>query len=134
MSESDDVLAANAVFYRVFANADAAGMAELWADSPDSPTVVHPGTSAICGRAEVLESWQMIFEGVSHVNIRFANPDAHLHGDVAIVLCTEIVFGHQLAATNVFRRTGSGWRLLHHHAGPCHTASPVSMKSSTAVH
>ena len=24
-----------------------------------------------------------------------------------------------LAATNVFRRESAGWKLLHHHAGPC---------------
>lgn len=134
MSERDDVLVANADFYRAFANADVDGMAEIWAEEADGPTVVHPGTSAICGRYEVLDSWQMIFAGVSHVNISFADPDAHLYGDMAIVLCTEIVFGHRLAATNVFRHKGNGWRMVHHHAGPCHTPAPVSMKPTTAVH
>lgn len=134
MSERDDVLATNAAFYRAFANADTAAMEAIWADDADAPTVVHPGSGAITGRRDVLESWSSIFEGAGRVNVRFSDPDAHLHGDIAIVLCNEVVHGHGLTATNVFRRTGDGWRLLHHHAGPRQAPARVAMETSRSLH
>ncbi|MEK9660637.1 MAG: nuclear transport factor 2 family protein, partial [Alphaproteobacteria bacterium] len=85
MSERDDVLAANEAFYRAFANADTPGMEGIWAEDLDTLTVVHPGSTAISGRSDVLESWSTIFEGVSRVNIRYSDPSAYLHGDIAIV-------------------------------------------------
>ena len=118
MGERDAVLFANELFYRAFADADLAAMEDIWATGPDTISVVHPGTSPILGRDEVLETWQVIFEGASHVDIGIADTDARVYGDFAIVLFSEIVHGHGLSATNVFCRTPQGWRLVHHQAGP----------------
>jgi ketosteroid isomerase-like protein len=51
--------------------------------------------------------------------------------DVAVVACTENVTeqrGDHLSvsvkiATNIFRKSGGGWRMVHHHASP----APVSV-------
>lgn len=122
MENHAEVLAANAAFYRVFAAADADGMAKIWAVDRDELTVVHPGAVAVSGRAQVLDTWRTIFDDASHVDIRCTGAQAYIHGDMAIVLCTEIVQGHRLAATNVFCRSADGWCLVHHQAGPCHVA------------
>ena len=119
MSERDAVLLANRAFYEAFAAADADRMAQVWATDRDDLTVVHPGSVAIAGRAGVLGSWRSIFDGAGHVDIRHVEAAAYLHGDMAIVLCTEIIQGQGLAATNIFCRTAPGWRMVHHHAGPC---------------
>jgi ketosteroid isomerase-like protein len=126
MGERDEVLFANKEFYRAFAGADADRMAKIWAGDRDDVTVVHPGADAIAGRAGVLESWRTIFEGAGLVDVCCAGANAYIHGDVAIVLCSEIVQGQRLAATNIFRRTTDGWRLVHHHAGPCRSPQQAS--------
>lgn len=118
MDECEAVLAANARFYGVFAAADLAGMAAVWATGRDDVSVVHPGAPAITGRAAVLETWRAIFDGAPALDIVFADAVARVYGDIAIVLCSETVTGHGLTATNIFCRTDDGWRMLHHHAGP----------------
>jgi len=40
-----------------------------------------------------------------------------LYGDVALVLCEEELDGGTLAASNLFIREDSEWRIAHHHAG-----------------
>ena len=40
-----------------------------------------------------------------------------LYGDVALVLCEEELDSGTLAATNLFVREDSEWRIAHHHAG-----------------
>ena len=39
-------------------------------------------------------------------------------GDVAYVVCNELLPGAELCATNVFVREAGLWKLIHHHAGP----------------
>lgn len=134
MGERDEVLFANEAFYEAFARADVAAMDAVWATDRDDVTVVHPGMAPIAGRSGVMATWQAIFEDASHVDIRCANAQAFLHGDVAIVLCTEIVDGHGLSATNVFRRGDPGWRLVHHHAGPCHAPERMGEPKQVVLH
>ena len=50
--------------------------------------------------------------------IRCMDATAHVHGDAAFVVCYENVAESWLIATNVFRRDGDAWRLVHHQAGP----------------
>ena len=39
-------------------------------------------------------------------------------GNVAYVLCRELVVGSPLAATNVFALEDGEWRMIHHHSSP----------------
>ena len=114
-SEHADVLAANAAFYQAFADRDVPAMAALWAS--EAPVAcIHPAWTVLTGRADVLKSWEGILTNPDAPSIEVRDPVVQRHGDVAIVLCREIVQGNPMEATNVFVREGGAWRMTHHHA------------------
>ncbi len=131
MADSDAVLRANDAFYAAFAAADMKAMADIWAHE-EPVAVIHPGTLAVVGREPVLESWREILASAASVDIVCADPQVQLLGDVAVVLCQERIGGHMLAASNTFRRTGGGWFLVLHQAGP--VAADMAPVQSSVVH
>ena len=122
MSDSADVVAANAAFYDAFRTGDVAAMDALWARR--APVVcIHPGWPALFGRERVISSWKAIFDSGAPA-IRCAAAEAHVIGEVAFVICTETLPDGQLVATNVFAREDGAWRMVHHQAGPVAAADP----------
>ena len=142
MSNAEDeraVLFANAALYDAFETADLDLMEAVWIDGPGAEDVicVHPGWPPLRGRAQVLRSWAMIMANTTNISFVLTDIDATVDGDVAVVTCAENILtgmpeapelstalaatalsGGRVAATNVFRRTASGWRLWVHHASP----------------
>ena len=133
------VLAANAALYDAFESADLDLMEAVWLDGPHAADVicVHPGWPALRGRGPVLRSWAMIMANTSYISFVLTDVDATVDGDVAVVTCSENILtgmpevaepvpalaatglsGGRVAATNVFRRTPTGWRLWVHHSSP----------------
>ena len=133
------VLAANAALYDAFESADLDLMEAVWLDGPQAEDVicVHPGWPALRGRGPVLRSWAMIMANTSYISFVLTDVDATVDGDVAVVTCAENILtgmpevaeplaalgstglsGGRVAATNVFRRTETGWRLWVHHSSP----------------
>jgi len=112
-----DVLAANAAFYRAFADHDADAMEALWAQR-DAVACIHPGWQALHGRDEVMASWRSILDGPDAPEISCSHAAVYASDDVAFVVCVEKLQGGMLAATNVFMREAGEWRMVHHHAGP----------------
>ncbi len=115
MTGTDDVLKANAEFYRAFAEGDCDAMAAIWAETA-SVTCIHPGWRSILGREKVLASWQDILESPPAIACRCEH--VIRHGDAAVVLCEEIIEEARLAATNIFVLEAGAWRLVHHQASP----------------
>jgi ketosteroid isomerase-like protein len=132
-----ELLEANARFYAAFNAHDLTALAALW-DDGGPVACVHPGWRALTNRREILESWRAIFEGGGPTKIECRAPEAFVlgsHGEGAaagpgqpasghagaqgMVVCYEAIGDALLVATNLFRRTDAGWRLVHHHAGPC---------------
>ena len=125
MSDSDAVLAANAAYYRAFSTGDTAAMSRLWAD--DGVSCVHPGWTPLIGRAAVVDSYRNILASPNRVRIAHREDTAIVTGEEARVLCIEIVEGTALlAATNVYRRIGDAWRMVHHQASPIAVAAEES--------
>lgn len=142
MTNAEDeraVLFANAALYDAFETADLDLMEAVWMDGPGAEDVicVHPGWPPLRGRAQVLRSWAMIMANTTNISFVLTDIDATVDGDVAVVTCAENILtgmpeapelstalaatalsGGRVAATNVFRRTASGWRLWVHHASP----------------
>ena len=137
--EERAVLFANAALYDAFETADLDLMEAVWMDGPGADDVicVHPGWPPLRGRAQVLRSWAMIMANTTNISFVLTDIDATVDGDVAVVTCAENILtgmpedaelstslaatalsGGRVAATNVFRRTASGWRLWVHHASP----------------
>jgi ketosteroid isomerase-like protein len=116
MSDDDDILAANAAYYRAFTDGDFAAISRIWAD--DNVSCIHPGWPVIIGRQEILESYREILRNPDQERIDPRNETVLAAGDEARVICVEFVGGAALAATNLFRRTGGVWRMTHHQASP----------------
>jgi ketosteroid isomerase-like protein len=125
MSEQDEAIAANAAYYRAFSGADFAAMTQIWAE--DDISCVHPGWPILIGRQAVIESWRNIMRGPGPERIECRDVTAVLSGEVACVLCVEIVGTTPFAASNWFRRVGGTWRMIHHHA------SPIAMAFEDAI-
>jgi len=116
-----EILAANQAFYDAFRSEDALAMDALWAHR--APVAcIHPGWPALFGRDTVLRSWRGIMASGSPA-IRCDAPRVLIFGEVASVICGEIVEGSRLIATNLFVREDGEWRLVHHQAGPVATRS-----------
>jgi ketosteroid isomerase-like protein len=113
--EEAEILAANAEFYRAFAERDVVAMSKLWARyAPIACT--HPAWPVLLGREDVLRSWQGILENPDAPTVEVRDAVVHRAGDAALVLCKELVDGGPLEATNVFVRERGAWRIAHHHA------------------
>ena len=69
------VLGANAEFYSAFSVRSLSRMESLWADSEDV-VCIHPGSSPIYSREQVISSWADIFQSPVPAN---ANFEASLH-------------------------------------------------------
>ena len=123
MSDPADVGEANAAFYRAFEALDIAEMDRVWAHD-EHVRCVHPGWPLLCGWPAVRASWQTIFESTEEMRFTLSEVTVNVGGDLAWVTCTENILSEvgervtvtAILATNLFERTGSTWRLIHHHA------------------
>lgn len=109
------VLEANRAFYAAFAAGDVAAMARLWADRVPV-TCIHPGWPPLHGRSQVLASWRAILSRPPS-SATAEDEQVVIHDGTALVLCRAQIGNQSLATTNVFLRTGDGWRLVHHQSG-----------------
>lgn len=121
------VLRANAAFYDAFREGDLDAVEAAWARSLPV-ACIHPGWQILRGRELVMQSWRSILLGGSRPDIYCDDPSCHLLGDIAFVTCVERIGDGALAATNIFAREDSTWRLVHHHAGPLSQA-PIDLPS-----
>lgn len=117
MSDVSAVLSANRAFYRAFASRDPEAMTALWA--AEGPVAcIHPGWDALRDRAAILKSWRNILSNPQSPAVLCQNETAHVLGDVAYVLCHEVVDDAYLVATNLFVREKGQWKMAHHQSGP----------------
>lgn len=112
-----EVLTVNEAFYDAFSRHDIAAMEAIWSTRVDL-ACIHPGWDAIVGRREVLSSWRAILSSPEAPTVECTGAVAHVIGDVAYVVCSEVLPGAELCATNVFVREAGTWKLVHHQAGP----------------
>ena len=121
----DALLAANAAFYRALEGFDLDAMERLWLHD-GWVRCIHPGRDAIVGWPAVRASFEKIFAVEGWVRVTPTAIDVMVVGEIGVVACVENLtaksdgdVGVQAAqATNIFRNTGNGWRMMHHHASP----------------
>jgi ketosteroid isomerase-like protein len=112
--------ATEAAFYNAFRQLDIELMRALWIDGA-SAACVHPGGDLLQGKEAVMGSWAEIFHAAQPPDVAFTLLSVDLRDDLAVHLVREHVSSADgqhasVIATNVYRRTGSGWHMQLHHA------------------
>ena len=122
---------AEAAFYTAFESADPDAMMDVWADDGNI-MCIHPNGPRLVGQQEVREGWQQIMKYSPSMRFQLTFLDAVMADDVAVHYVNEKIYvGSQkepdftVFATNVYRRTGDGWRMVLHDASP----TPESLRS-----
>jgi ketosteroid isomerase-like protein len=121
------VAAANEEFYAAFEALDIERMEACWAHD-DQVRCIHPGWDAMVGWPQVSRSWMAIFANSAYIQFFLTDVQVHVDDGLAVVTCAENVLSGgpadaevqdaKVLATNVFRRSDEGWRLVLHHGSP----------------
>lgn len=119
---------AETAFYDAFERGDFEAMMNVWAEDEEI-ACVHPGGPRLAGYEQISKSWAAMFDGREHVRVHLSN-QVYAQGMLLAVHSVHeniLIAGEPKArppfiATNVYIRTGDGWRMLMHHA----SAAPVS--------
>ncbi|GHF29449.1 MULTISPECIES: nuclear transport factor 2 family protein [Streptomyces] len=133
-TDSEQVERANTALYEAVERGDTTAMDRMWLDDPDvEVSCVHPGWPVLRGRSEVLRSFALIMASTEYIQFFLTDVEVAVAGDTALVTCTENILsggpaesegelgplvGQLVVATNVFRRSGDGWRIWSHHGSP----------------
>jgi ketosteroid isomerase-like protein len=115
---------AEAGFYEALETADLEAMMEVWAEDEEI-VCIHPGGARLAGYAQVRGSWSQIFGSGQKLKMHLTN-QVILSGMMLSIHSAHeniLVQGEArprapVAVTNVYLRTGNGWRMLLHHASP----------------
>jgi ketosteroid isomerase-like protein len=120
-----DLGEANERFYRALEALDLPAMERVWLRD-DDVRCIHPGSEALVGWPAVREAWAQIFASTRWMRVQPTDVRLQVIGEVGIVACAENITATQdgdvgvavAQATNVFRYSADGWRMILHHASP----------------
>ncbi len=110
-------------FYQAFESRDLDAMMAAWADDEEI-VCVHPGGSRMVGYDAVRSAWEQLFQGDTKLSFRLEEVvvletvGLAMQSAVEHVATADGTARGAAAATNVFLRTPSGWRMVCHHASP----------------
>lgn len=113
---------AEAAFYSAFEMGDKDLMEALLADN--NVSCIHPSSTPLVGRDDVLESWEQILQTMTESVIKIDVINRSNSNGIAVHLVTEtFADSHdidtefsQALSTNVYIHQKNGWRLMMHHA------------------
>jgi hypothetical protein len=115
---------AEAAFYSAFEHADVAEMMRVWAEH-DHIICIHPGSSRLCGREQVKESWRGLFSQGVRVQFKLSHARCTQSPMLAIHVLQENIYvgidkqpQTPILTTNAYQLTDAGWRMILHHASP----------------
>jgi len=117
-------------FYEALERGDLDAMMAVWAEDEEI-VCVHPGGERLTGQDQVRMSWAKVLADGSRVRVHISHQVA-ISGMMIAVHSVQENFsvegerGRQgtdlrpapIVATNVYLRTGAGWRMIVHHASP----------------
>lgn len=111
---------AEAAFYEALEAGDVEAMMEVWADD-EEVVCVHPGGPRISGYEQVRESWARILSSGGQLKLQLSE-QVYLQGVMVALhsLHEGVSQGEEprqvVVTTNVYLRSGGGWRMIAHHA------------------
>jgi ketosteroid isomerase-like protein len=125
--------AAEAAFYRAIQNNDLDTMMAIWAED-ENISCVHPAGRRLDGQAAVSQSWQQIFAHSPGMEFRLTDITHNYDKNLAVHVLHEHIrlgkdsnFQPPVIATNIYRLTGNGWRMVMHHASPTRVGKPTEI-------
>ena len=127
----ENLIAANANFYKALASGDGHLMRQIWSDAEDI-TCIHPGWGPVTGREAVMRSWETILESPPQINC--TEPSGYISGESAYVIAFENLGEGRLIATNVFRLEFDNWKMIHHQAGIARPTPAPKNVDKTRMH
>lgn len=119
----DTPLEAEAAFYAAFSRKDVDAMMAVWDDAPDV-VCVHPMGTLLVGREAIREAWEAIFRHGPNLMFLIEERVRRHEGELAVHVVHEHVRSPSdstnppMPATNAYRLTPAGWRMVLHHASP----------------
>lgn len=129
--------AAEAAFYQALEAADAQLMQAVWDDGPDL-VCVHPMWPELHGHRAIFAAWRRMFAAGPHLTVSTVSVLQRCDGELAthvvheqLGLRGEETQQPPVVATNVYRQTPAGWRMILHHASPTPT---VAIDEDTVLH
>jgi len=129
LEDEGKVLQANAALYDAFSKKDLKQMEALWLQAP-YVECIHPLEKRNSGHSAVIQSWKRLFEAATARKSTISAEDVRVtvRGATAIVACSERVKSkgmtlptRSMMATNIFRKVGERWLLIHRHVSPIAT-------------
>lgn len=125
MSTEDDVRMASNQFYSALnrtLNGDAGPMEAVWSHRSDV-CVMHSTGGRQVGWDEVRASWETVAKICSNGQLNVRDQRICIGSDVAYEFGTEhlevLLAGREartaFRVTNIYRREGTAWRMVHHH-------------------
>jgi ketosteroid isomerase-like protein len=130
---------AEAAFYAAFMARDLEAMMAVWAQD-DEIACVHPLGPVRFGRAEVRESWRAVFRHSPPMQFLIEERSRTQSEALAVHVVHEHIRVADtppqppVIATNVYRRTTQGWRMVLHHASPSPSPPPRQATQPQIVH
>ena len=131
---------AETAFYEALEAGEVEAMMEVWAQDEEI-VCVHPGGARLAGYDQVRESWAQIFNSGQKLKVQVSNQVVLSGMMLAIHSVHEniLVQGESrarapVAATNVYLRTGNGWRMILHHGSPAPQVPRASAESPKILH
>ena len=121
-------------FYEAFRMRDLELMKKVW-DASDDVMCIHPGSSRIYSFDLIIASWQQIFSTPQATMIEITEPVYELAENFAIHYVKENLSVEKqtigaVYATNIYRQTANGWKMIAHHATPAFSSSDVRINPS----
>ena len=124
--------AAEEAFYRAMQKGDLKLMMAVW-DEDDNVSCVHPGGKRLQGREAVRASFEQILGASPGMQFRLSDISQYYDQNLAVHVLHENIrlgkdshFQPPVVATNIYRLTDNGWRMIMHHASQTRAASPQS--------
>lgn len=125
------------VFYDAFEEANLEKMMSAWGDESDI-VCIQPLSKQVQGREAVSNSWKEVFSAGTNMEIEVHHQNWIEIDNIAIhVVHEQLIFNGDrrqmppaLIATNVYRQSEKGWRMVLHHASP---PPPPPMPQATSM-
>lgn len=126
MSTENEVREASAQFYAALnsmVNGDAGPLADIWSHSKDV-TTMHPIGGREVGWDEVKGSWEQVAAIATDGQVEMTDQLIRVSDGMAYEEGIErghaMMAGERVSieqrATNIYRREGGSWKIVHHHA------------------